>query len=218
VKDGIKGFDRESLFLTTKLWREQAVKDQVELALDLCLKQLDVDYIDLFLIHWPDNSLKMYETIYEMERLKKMGKIRSVGVSNFTIHHLQDLIDKGLKISVNQVEFHPYLNQEELLDFSNKNDIATIAYCPLARGEILNDPIIAGIAKKYFKTPSQVVLKWLLQKGMIVIPKTSSIPHLKENLNLFDFEIKDEDMRILDNISKTTTKRFIKPDFHEFDY
>jgi len=218
VKEAIKGFNIEDLFLTTKIWREHLEPEKVEFATDLCLRQLAVDYVDLMLIHWPDNKLKMYETINKLYQMKDKGKVKSIGVSNFTINHLKDLIANGVEISVNQVEFHPYLYQQELLEFCKEYGIAVIAYSPLARGNVLKDSVIQTIAQKYSKTPSQVSLRWILQKEMIAIPKASSKNHIKENCKIFDFELSTEDMSLIDNIYLQNSQRIIAPDFHEFDY
>jgi 2,5-diketo-D-gluconate reductase B len=218
VARAIGGFNRDDLFLTTKIWREHLDPDKVEFATDLILRQLGVDYVDLMLIHWPDNNVKMYETIGKMTEMKKKGKVKSIGVSNFTINHLKDLLKNGVDVSVNQVEFHPYLNQKELLNFCNENKIALTAYSPLARGEVLKDSELIEIGKKYLKNPAQVTLRWILQKEMIAIPKASSKEHIKENFEIFDFELSDEDMSIIDGLHLKKTKRLITPDFHEFNY
>ncbi len=218
IAKGIKDFDRSKLFITTKLWIELLDPKKVESICDRYLMELDTDYIDLFLIHWPNRGSPLLDVTYEMTKLKEKGKVKSVGVSNYTIHHLQDLIDQKLHVAVNQVEYHPFLNQEDLLKFCEKNAIAVTAYCPLARGIILKDPNILNMAKKYRKSPSQISLRWLIQKDIIVIPKASSHEHLKENFEIFDFEISQEDMLVIDNIGKVKRKRIIDPDIGDFDY
>lgn len=218
VAEGIKGFPREKLFITTKLWKDHLYPNKVEFACDECLKQLKTDYIDLFLVHWPDNYRKMVEIVEEMHKLKEKKKIRSVGVSNYTIHHIQDLLDKNVKVSVNQVEFHPYLYQKELLEFCNKHDIAVTAYSPIIHGKAIKDPVLIEIGKKYNKSPTQVSLRWLIQKGLIVIPKATSKEHLKSNFEIFDFKLDEDDIKKIDVNSKEKEERTIIPKFQEFDY
>jgi diketogulonate reductase-like aldo/keto reductase len=218
ISKAIKNKKRKDLFITTKLWIDFLDPKKVEEEIDKCLMQLDIDYIDQYLIHWPDRTKPINDVFYEMTRAKEKGKIRSAGVSNYTINHLQDLLDQKLTPDVNQVEFHPYLYQKELLDFCNHNLIAITAYCPIARGEVFKDPDIQSIAKKYKKTPSQISLNWLLLKDIIVIPKASSKDHLKENFDIFDFKLKDEDIKIIDEISYIRGKRLINPEFADFEY
>jgi len=190
--------------------------DLVEVNCDKILKELGIDYLDLFLIHWPNNKKPLSDIVSRMLKMKEKGKVLNVGVSHFTIHHIQDLLDDGLNIAVNQVEFHPYLHQKELLEFCTKNKIVLTAYSPLAHGEILKDAVLIQMAKDYDKTSGQISLKWLLQKGLVIIPKGSSEGHLKENLDLFDFTLSDEDRKKIDALH--TNKRIIYPDLHEFDY
>ena len=218
VKEGMRGFERKNIFITTKLWYEHLDPEKVDHFCDISLKQLGVDYVDLFLIHWPKKGMPICKTLEKMFNLKDKGKIKSVGVSNFTIHHLQDILKEGYRPSLNQVEFHPYLNQKDLLSFCSKNGIAIGAYSPIARGEVFEDTLLQSMGEKHSKTAGQITLRWLLQKGLIVTPKASSEEHLKENFNLFDFELEEIDMNILENISERHPKRIIAPEFSEFDY
>ena len=216
VAEGIKGFPREELFIASKLQWDFLEPGLVEENSDKCLKELGVDYLDLFLIHWPNREKPFVDVFAKMLELKEKGKILNAGVSNFTIHHLQDIIDQGLNIAVNQVEFHPYLYQKDLLDFCTKNNIALTAYSPLARGNLFSDEVLIEIGNRYHKKPGQVSLKWLLQKGLIVIPKGSSREHLKENLDVFDFILTDEEMLAIDSLDQA--KRYIDPPISEFNY
>jgi 2,5-diketo-D-gluconate reductase B len=218
VKEGIKAFPRENLFIASKLWRDHLKPNKVAYECDITLKQLGVDYLDLYLVHWPDSSVPLHATVEAMLKLKEKGKIKSIGVSNCTIHHLQDLIDKGIEVVNNQVEYHPYLNQEKLFKFCKKHQISLTAYSPLAHGEVFKDEGLFQIGKKYNKTAGQVSLRWLIQKNIIVIPKGSSKEHIKENFEIFDFELSNEDMFIIDQICHRKNIRQIKPVFNEFDY
>lgn len=218
VKEALKGQVREKLFITTKLWRDFLDPKKVESECDKVLMELDLDYLDLYLVHWPDRTKPLAEISYEMSKLKEKGKVKSIGVSNYTINHLQDLIDQGIKIAVNQVEYHPFLNQEALLDFCNRHSISLIAYSPLARRKVFHDPDVQQIAKKLSKTPGQVTLRWLIQKDIVVIPKATSDQHIKDNFEVFDFELSKEDMTKLDEIGKIRPKRLISPEFADFEY
>ena len=170
-------------------------------------------------MHWPDKYLNMKEIFKAFKLLYDQGKIKAFGVSNFTINHLKDALEIAeeidLPISVNQVEFHPLLYQEELLDFCKEKNIIITAYSPLAQGEIFKNQTLKEIANKYNKTAGQIALKWLLEKNIIVIPKTSSINHLQENLNL-NFELAKEDIEKIDKLNKN--QRIVDPGFAEFDY
>lgn len=218
IGEAIKGFDRKKLFITSKLWIDFLDPKLVESECDRALMELGIDYLDLYLIHWPDRTKPLDEIIEKMYLLKEKGKIKSVGVSNFTIHHLQDLLDEGIKVAVNQVEFHPFLNQTELLSFCNRNAIAITAYSPLARRKILNDPDLKYIAKKHSKTIAQVSLRWLIQKDIVVIPKATSEKNIKENFEIFNFKLDEEDMKKIDEIGLHRPKRLVDTEFSDFDY
>ncbi|OGN61104.1 MAG: hypothetical protein A3F40_05160 [Chlamydiae bacterium RIFCSPHIGHO2_12_FULL_27_8] len=218
IAKAIKGVKREKLFITSKIYKDHLNPKIVESRVDENLNRLKTDYLDLYLIHWPDRTKPMNDVLYEMLKQKEKGKIKSIGVSNFTINHINDILKQGLKIEVNQVEYHPFLNQAELLNFCRKNFISIEAYCPLARGNILHDPIIKSFSIKYNKTSAQISLKWLIQKDIIAIPSASSKEHLKENFDIFDFEISLEDCKKIDEISFLRPKRIITGDFADFEY
>jgi diketogulonate reductase-like aldo/keto reductase len=215
IGNAISNFNRNNLFITSKVWYDNLHYNDVLIACEKTLEDLGIDYLDLYLIHWPNRNIPMRETFDALKELYDKGKVKSIGVSNFTIRHLKEALKISNLISVNQVEFHPFLYQKELLFFCEKHNIKIIAYSPLARTEVFSDKTIKTIANKYNKTPAQISLRWLLQKGIVVIPKASSKKHLKENLNVFDFEVSNEDMRKIDSIK--TQKRLVNPDFTEFD-
>ncbi|MCR4369365.1 MAG: aldo/keto reductase [archaeon] len=191
---------RKEIFLTTKLWNSE--HDNVKAALGASLSRLGLDYVDLYLIHWPV-SKKRISTWKEFERLDSK-KVRGIGVSNFTKRHLTELL-KHAKIvpCVNQVEFHPYLYQKELLEFCTKNEIQLEAYSPLGRGAILRDRKIREIGENHSKTPAQIVLRWHLQHGVIPIPKTVRKERLEENASIFDFELSEAQMRSIDSLERS---------------
>jgi diketogulonate reductase-like aldo/keto reductase len=206
VASALRGFSRDAYFLTSKVALEQIenkhVEKSVEKACDLALKELGLDYLDLYLLHWPENSISHVEIVSSMQKLVSRGKIRAIGVSNCTIHHLQDLKKADLKVDVNQVEFHPYLFQKELLNYCQAQKIVIESYRPLGKGALVDEPIFVELAKKHKRTPAQIILRWLVQKEIPTIPKASSQEHLKENLMLFDFALSKEEMNLLDHLPK----------------
>lgn len=215
VGQGLKDTSRQKYFLTTKLWREFFDQKTLEPSVDQSLKDLGIEYIDLFIVHWPDKK-RMTDIVGEMHRIKDKGKIRSVGVSNCTIHHLEDLKSSGLEITVNQVEFHPYFQDEKLVEYCKTENIHITAYSPLAHGDVFKDKQLSEIGAKYGKHAGQVAIRYLIQRNFITIPKASTEDKLKQNLQVFDFELSDEDMKKIAALNKNM--RQIKPDFNEFDY
>lgn len=211
----IKSFDRKKLFITTKVWNTDLEYDDVLSSCDRALKELNTDYIDLYLIHWPNSNIPLKNTFDALRKLYDDKKIRAVGVSNFNIRLLKESIKMSrVPITVNQVEFHPFLYQKSLLEFCRKNDIKITAYSPLARGRVFKDVIISEIARKHNKTAGQITLRWLLDKEMIAIPKASSRKHLEENIDVFNLKLSKEETELLDSLPK---KRLIDPGFTDFD-
>jgi len=213
IGKAIQGFDRDKIFITSKVRLDQG---DVEDVCDICLKELNIDFLDLYLIHWPDRSKPLDVILEKMERLKKRGKIKAYGVSNFTIAHLRDCLDLKASIFCNQVEFHPYLYQKELLEFCNKHSIQLVAYRPLGKGALLNDPIVCQIAQDKTRTASQILLRFLFQKQIPFVVKASSEKHLKDNLSLDDFSLTKEEIIALESLNKN--KRFCDQSWSDFDY
>jgi len=193
---------REDVFITSKVWNsDQGYKNTIK-AFNNSLKKLALEYLDLYLIHWPVIGLYK-ETWKALEYLYKKGKIKAIGVSNFLINHLEELLKTAEIVPmVNQVEFHPYLIQQNLLDFCAKNNIQFEAWAPLMRGNINKVDLINTLAKKYNKNPFQVVLRWNLQKGVVTIPKSSKPVRIHSNAQIFDFEISPEDVFKIDRLDK----------------
>ena len=210
---------RSEIFITSKAWQNNLTYDRVIKACNISLRKLKTDYIDLYLIHWPDKYLNMPAILRAFKHLKDQGKIKNFGVSNFTINHLKDtikLVDEiNLPITINQVEFHPLFYQKELLEFCNQQNIKITAYCPLAQGDVFKNPTLIEIGNKHNKNPGQVALKWLLQKGMIAIPRSANESHIKSNFEL-NFNLSEEDIETIDNIK--IHERLVDPGFGEFDY
>ncbi|MFJ4922925.1 aldo/keto reductase [Streptomyces sp. NPDC088725] len=190
------GLPREDLFITTKLWNAQQGYDSTLAAFDASLDKLGLDHVDLYLIHWPAPARGLYtETWRAMEKLLAEGRARSIGVSNFQPAHLRRLAEEsGVVPAVNQVELHPGLQQADLRAFHAGHSIATEAWSPLAQGALLDEEAITEIARRHEKTPAQVVLRWHLQLGNIVIPKSVTPARIRENIDVFDFELADTDM------------------------
>ncbi|MER7850216.1 aldo/keto reductase [Kitasatospora sp. NPDC096077] len=187
---------REDLFITTKLWNADQGYDATLRAFDTSLGKLGLDHVDLYLIHWPTPARDLYADSWRaIERLATEGRIRAAGVSNFQPAHLQRLQDTGdLVPAVNQVELHPGLQQAELRAFHAAHGIATEAWSPLAQGAVLDDPAVTAIAERTGKSPAQVVLRWHLQLGTIVIPKSVTPARIRQNVDVFDFELTAQDM------------------------
>jgi methylglyoxal/glyoxal reductase len=196
------GVPREQVFVTTKLWNSDHGYDAALKACDRSLRRLGLGYIDLYLIHWPVTELRG-ETWRALVELQRRGSCRAIGVSNYTVRHLQELLD-GSEVTpaVNQVEFNPFLYQEELLKFCNGKGIQLEAYSPLTRGHKLSHPMVLEVAKKHSKSPAQIMIRWSLQHGLVVIPKSARPERIKENSEVFDFNISPADMSRLDSLSE----------------
>ncbi|MFB6992201.1 aldo/keto reductase [Streptomyces sp. NPDC056304] len=191
------GLPREDLFITTKLWNADQGYDATLRAFDASLAKLGLDYVDLYLIHWPAPARDLYRDSWRaLERLAEEGRIRAAGVSNFQPGHLLRLLDGAtLTPVVNQIELHPGLQQAELRTFHAERKIATEAWSPLAQGAVLDHPVIGELAAKYGKSPAQVVIRWHLELGNIVIPKSVTPARIRENFDVFGFELTADEMQ-----------------------
>lgn len=188
---------REDLFITTKVWNGDHGYENTLKAFDESLEKLGVDYIDLYLIHWPTPKYDMYVDTYKaMEKIYKEGRAKAIGVCNFDIEHLERIMAEcEVKPAVNQVECHPFLQQKKLRAFCKEHDIQLESYSPLMNGtQVLDEGIIKDIAVQYGKTPAQIILRWHLQSDLVAIPKTVTPSRMKENLDVFDFELSQADM------------------------
>ncbi|HET9663262.1 MAG TPA: aldo/keto reductase [Burkholderiales bacterium] len=193
---------REQVFVTTKLWNSDQGHASAIKAGEKSLKLLGLDRIDLYLIHWPEPG-KRHDSWRALIDLRKRGLVRSIGVSNYTVEHLRELMATSDVVpAVNQVEFNPFLYQRALLDFCTANGIALVAYCPLARAQRLGDPRLKQIATRHGKTAAQVMIRWALQHGLGAIPKSSRSQRIEENAAVFDFALDDDDMARLDALDE----------------
>ncbi|MFH8837016.1 aldo/keto reductase [Streptomyces sp. NPDC017868] len=198
------GLPREELFVTTKLWNADQGYDAALRAFDAGLAKLGLDYVDLYLIHWPTPARDLYRDSWRaLERLAEEGRIRAAGVSNFQPEHLRRLMDgAALTPAVNQIELHPALQQSELRAFHGEHGIATEAWSPLAQGAVLDDPAIVAIAAARGKSPAQVVIRWHLQLGNVVIPKSVTPARIRANFDVFDFVLSDEEMAAIGGLDR----------------
>jgi diketogulonate reductase-like aldo/keto reductase len=217
VAGGIKasGVARDKFFLTTKIWHTNLAHDPLIESADRLLEELNTEYIDLLLIHWPNRNIPVEASLKAMEELRRAGKIRAIGVSNFTVHHLEDALGAGVEITNNQVEIRPAFAQKELREYCASKSISITAYSSL-RGGDTELPLIVELAGKYGKTAPQIILNWVVSRGMIAIPKSSKLERLKENLESVDFEMEETDLARIDAIPQGV--RTNTPSFGEFDY
>ncbi len=189
------GIDRGDIFLTTKVWNEDQGFDETLKAMDASLKRLGTDYVDLYLIHWPSAFRGKYiETWKAMIRLREEGKAKSIGVSNFEGSYIDDLIrDTGVTPAINQIQLHPRFQQKAMRDKHAGLGVVTESWSPLGQGQVLTDPVIGEIAKRHGKSPAQVIIRWHLDLGLVVIPKSVTPSRIVENFDVFDFALSDED-------------------------
>lgn len=204
---------RDQLYVTTKLSRNDQGYDTALQAFDASMRKLGLETLDLYLIHWPVPQKGQYvENWRALVRLQKEGRVRSIGVSNFTVTHLQRLIDEtGVVPAVNQIELHPRLQQQDLRAFHAKHGILTESWSPLGQGQVLAEPVLAEIGGKHNRSPAQIVIRWHLQSGQIVIPKTVTPARMQENFAVFDFNLDEADMAAIAGLDQGTAGR-IGPD------
>ncbi|WP_227938089.1 aldo/keto reductase [Alkalihalobacillus deserti] len=206
---------REELFITSKVWNTDQGYETTLQAFDLSLDKLGLDYLDLYLIHWPVAG-KYKETWKALEKLYKDGRVKAIGVSNFHVHHLEDLLkDAEIKPMVNQVEYHPHLAQQELLAFCKNAGIQLEAWSPLKRGELLTEDKILKIAAKYNKSAAQVILRWDLQNEVVTIPKSVKEQRIIDNAAIFDFSLSTKDMEVISSLNKNER---VGPDPDHFNF
>ncbi len=211
------GVPREDVFLTTKLWNADQGYDSTLAAFDASIAKLGVDYLDLYLIHWPMPSKNTFvETFKAFAHLRDQGRVRSIGVSNFEPEHLRLLVDAtGIVPTVNQVELHPLLQQQELREVHAQLGIATEAWSPLGQGSLLSNPTVTAVAEAHGKTAAQALIRWHIQLGNIVIPKSVTPERIVSNFDVFDFELSEQDMASISSLGDGTR---LGPDPRTFNF
>lgn len=217
IRQGLQeaGLKREDIFVTSKVWNADLGYEETLKAFDTSLEKLGLDYLDLYLIHWPVEG-KYIDAWRALETLYRDGRIKAIGVSNFQIHHLKHLMkETEIKPMINQVEYHPRLTQKELLAFCTEQGIQLEAWSPLMQGQLLDHPVLQEIAEKYGKSAAQVILRWDLQNGVITIPKSTKKHRIEENANVFDFELSADDMKRIDGLNENLR---VGPDPDNFDF
>ena len=210
------GLPREELFVTTKLWNDDQGRERASAAFESSVNRLGLDHVDLYLIHWPKPSRDLYvQTWQALEKLYADGRVRAIGVSNFQMTHLDRIITQtDVTPAVNQIELHPSLQQEHLRRYDHEHGITTVAWSPLGQAESIKDPVIGAIARRHDRTPAQVILRWHLQLGNVVIPKTTHAARMRENLGILDFTLDDEDLAAIRGLE---SGRRLGPDPDERD-
>jgi diketogulonate reductase-like aldo/keto reductase len=211
------GIPREDIFVTTKLWGSDILDNQIQEAFEGSLLNMGLDYIDLYLIHWPVKGM-VGSPWKEMEKIYHSKKVRAIGLSNHLIHHLKEVMEEAtIAPVVNQIELHPYLIQQDVVEYCKKHNIIPEAWSPLGSNKVplLKDEVLIWIGGKYGKSPAQVVLRWNIQKGIIAIPKSSSKERQDENFDIFDFELNQQEMQQIDDLDKNH-RIGAHPDYIEF--
>ncbi len=204
--------DRDDVFLTTKLWHTDLDRGSVQREVHGSLEQLRTDYIDLLLIHWPNPDVPLEETLGVMQQLQRDGLVRHIGVSNFTIDLLEEVLDIAPDLFCNQVELHPFYQQSEMHRFCVDHDLFLVAYSPLARGQVLKNETLQDIGDRYDRTPAQVALRWLIQHDNVAaIPRAAKEQYQRENLEAQEFELLDEDMQRINGIDQQ--QKLVDPQF-----
>ncbi|ERI91383.1 glyoxal reductase [Clostridiales bacterium oral taxon 876 str. F0540] len=217
IAEGIKaaGISRENLFITSKVWNADLGYESTIKAYETSLKKLGLDYLDLYLIHWPVEG-KYKDAWRALEYLYKQGRVKAIGVSNFQVHHLEDLMkDAEIKPMINQVEFHPRLTQGKVRAFCKQNDIQVEAWSPLMVGKLLDNEILKEIAHNHNKSIAQIILRWDVQNGVITIPKSTNEGRIIENSQIFDFELTNEEVEKINSLNQDLR---VGPDPDNFDF
>jgi diketogulonate reductase-like aldo/keto reductase len=216
VGRGLKqsGLDREDIFLTTKVWTDQFADGDLQASVRESLNKLDTDYVDLLLLHWPNPDISLKETLGALNEVREQGLARNIGISNFTTTLIEEAVGQSTApLATNQVEFHPYISQQPVLDKLAEHGMALTAYCPLAQGRVFSEPTLERIGKAHGKNGGQVALRWLVQHGdVVVIPRSSKKEHVTNNFDIFDFELTEEEMREVEALH-SEDGRIINPSF-----
>jgi len=212
IRKSLEVIEREKIYLISKVWPDMQTAENVKKDLETCLEELGTDYIDAYFIHWPNSKIPHKETLNAMDALRKEGKIRHIGMSNVTVHHLRKALELSIPIEWVQVEMHPHFYDNELLEFCAKHSIAVQAWAPLARGAVCDQEDLINMGHKYGKTAAQVALRWAIQHGCIPLPGSKNPQHIEENFTVTDFALSDEEMHSLDERAKRGSRNRITED------
>lgn len=201
IGKAIKGLGRDKFYLISKVWPDEQTTIGIKNDIEKTLNQLQTDYLDAYLLHWPNSKIPLRETLSAMERLRAEGRVRHIGMCNVTVNHLKRVLALNIPITWVQVEINPYFCDLALLEFCQENQIALQAWAPLARGRVNEHAVITKLESKYQKTSAQIALKWIIQHHCLPLPGSKNLTHMKQNLNLDDFILTKEDMVTIDNIA-----------------
>lgn len=207
------GIDRDEVFLTTKVWRDDLARDRVRASVDASLADLGVSCVDLVLVHWPADDVPLAETMTALRQLCDEGKTRHVGLSNFTPPQVREAA-RYAEVFCNQVEYHPLLAQDELLGVARSLGHLLTAYSPIAQGEVAREPVVRRIAERHGRTPAQIALRWLIeQPGVAAVPRSRRPEHIEANLRIFDFSLSEEDSREMHRVARERAVRLSDPEY-----
>lgn len=209
IAKALKKYGRENFYLISKVWPDAHTPKRLFQDLKNTLEKLQTDYLDAYLLHWPNSKVPIEETLQAMEKLRAQGMIRHIGLSNVTVNHLKRALELNVPISWVQVEMHPQFYDAELLEFCAKNKIDVQAWAPLGRGQIRNDAFLIELGKKYGKTASQIALRWIIQHHCIPLPGSKNQEHMVENLDVMDFDLSDDEMASMDERAKLGSRERI---------
>lgn len=209
IGKALKKFGRHNFYIISKVWPDAHTSGRLRQDLQMTLQQLETDYLDTYLLHWPNSKVSIEETLDTMNELRKKGLIRHIGLSNVTVNHLKRALELNIPISWVQVEMHPLFYDPELLKFCHENSITVQAWAPLARGRVSTDSFLATIGEKYGKTPSQIAIRWIIQHGCIPLPGSKSRNHIRQNMEVMDFVLTQEEMDAIDERAKAGERKRI---------
>lgn len=223
IGNALKKFNRKDFYLISKVWPDKQTPQGLQQDIELTLSQLQTNYLDAYLIHWPNSKIPIENTLEMMDSFRKKGLIRHIGFSNVTVNHLKRILEHKVPIAWVQVEMNPIFYDAKLLQFCKEKSIAVQAWAPLARGRLVKDTLLNRLGEAYHKLPTQIALKWIVQHHCLPLPGSQSENHLRQNLDIFDFTLSQEDMRAIDHQAATGQRTRITPNLglgfiDEFDF
>jgi diketogulonate reductase-like aldo/keto reductase len=214
----LKKHNRKNLYVISKVWPDAHTRTKMRTDLKTTLKLLQTDYLDAYLLHWPNSKISISESLLAMQELQNQGLVRHIGLSNVSVNHLKKALKVGVAISWVQIEMHPSFYDAQLLEFCKKNSIGVQAWAPLGRGRLTENILLKKLGKKYKKTAAQIALRWIIQHGCIPLPGSRNTDHIRENFNVADFVISDDDMRLINENAKNGKRERYSLDEFDFTY